>query len=300
MNPIQIRRLPASLAGACILLSAALPLRAQFVTGFEAAGGYTASATVIGVHDAAAPGAAAWTRPFGVDADIFASTANPASGSQHLRIGSASASQAYSARLDLAGAIDFTKEFNLSLSFAVGSDVSAGTERQVVVLLGASSYLPAAAKYWLRYGYDNGKLFIDYSSPSGGSGYSTLTIGDYTDFADLGGYVSFNITVDPVLHSYASVVVSGAKKTENITSLLPDRPTGNLPWLGATAGDPDAFLQFVIGSNDIVTADFDNVSLVNTSIPEPAVFASMLALGALAAAGSRRRMRRPGGRVRLS
>lgn len=257
-------------------------LHAQVLTGFDTANGYTSNATVVGVNDTGVPGFASWTS--GLSNAAIASSANPLAGDLALRIQrTAVTSGASGVTLDLSGAgVSFTTTpVTLGFGMAV-SNYSAGTGNQVQVLLGNNTINPGGAKYWTSLVFSDGALYV-YRANTASTNVG-VNLGAYNTFSDLGGYIDFSITFDPVAKTYSSVTVTGSKSSLDLTSAFAGVA---LPWISGTAGDPGLQLTLVAGSNDVVTVDFDNLRLAN--IPEPSAFAVCAGFASLAAAASSRR-----------
>lgn len=267
---------------------------AQVITGFETSNGYTLGSSIVGVDDSGIPGSAAWAAKAGFAGPApIISSANPQSGSSAIRIvrdASAGAS-AIGTHVDLSAAgVAFsgagTQPIALSFSVAIGSGYSAGTGNQFQVYLGSSTINPTGDAYWTSIVFNEGSFQL-WRSP--GSGNNTaFNLGSYTTYAPLGQYVTFNLVFDPVAKTYQSLSISGSSGAADLTSSVSGMI---LPWRPGLATDPAKFLSLVVGGNDLVTVDFDNLSISNISnIPEPAhasaIFGAAIAAFAL---GRRRR-----------
>ncbi|EIP98531.1 hypothetical protein OpiT1DRAFT_02988 [Opitutaceae bacterium TAV1] len=259
-------------------------LRAQVLTGFEVSNGYTDATSVVGVNDSGIPGSAAWESQGNA---ASTSSANPLSGDLALRIlRTAETAGSSGAKIDLSGAgVDFTSgTVTLGFSMAI-SNYSAGTGNQVQILFGNNTINPGGSKYWTSLIFSDGVLYL-YRDNSGLSNNTGVNLGAYTTYSALGGYIDFSISFDPVAKTYTNVTLTGTETSADLTSSFAGTA---LPWLSGTAGDPGQWLTLVVGGNDIVTVDFDNLSL--SSIPEPSAFALCAGLAGLVAVLSIRRRR---------
>ncbi|AHF94310.1 hypothetical protein OPIT5_11355 [Opitutaceae bacterium TAV5] len=254
-------------------------IHAQFATGFETST-YTAGSTIIGITEPTA--SAKWEDGFNnsSSAVIIASIANPYSGSQHLRITN-DASTARSATLNLgssffdttAGAGDIT----IAFAFAVGADVSAGTGGQAQFYLGTKN-TDFANPYWFGLLYNDGKIDLRVNGSTGISS-AAFTIGQYTDFSALGGYVRCEIVIDPTTQKYKSVKLFGTLADADLTSIVQSSASGGtIPHIAAPSGAIPNYFSVITGSNDTLTLDVDAISISQTSIPEPASSAVLFAV----------------------
>ncbi len=228
---------------------------------FEPGSGYASGASVVGVDDLRLPGSGVW-RPATTAATVFAtaSPANPRTGALALRIDKPSTqTSAVGAYVDLAPAgVDMTRRVTLEFSMAVTS-FSAGTGYQAQVFLGqATAFNPFGAKYWFECILDNGQLLLFRRSTDNAN--TSVNIGALDGYADLGRYVTFEVTFDPVLKVFERVVVSGHKKTSDLTSTFAGVV---LPWIPGVAGDPPLEFIMLAGSNDTVLVDFDDIRFYN-------------------------------------
>ncbi len=265
-------------------LGLALPASAQFVTGFDAGQGYS-TGTIIGVDDPVLSGTGAWYVP--------ASLTNGASiqnygspQSQALRL-TDNNSNNFAAALDLATAIDFTKSFNLTFSIAVESmnaGTSTGATPFVNVRLGRDTN-NNSHKSWLRFSINVDGTMALYTDATGGTTTTQFGVGTLSDYVNAGGYLTVSITVDPVSHTYTRLELSGSKQTQVVSSAAGLA----LPWISNTAGEPPSVFWINTAGSPTSVTYLDNVSLTN--IPEPSAFASVLGLGALVCAATRRRRR---------
>lgn len=263
---------------ALFVIAAASPLAAQITTGFETTdGGYTNGAT---------PGSdtSAGSSWAGITSTV-ASSANPFSGSLAVRITDSSASAAAGAKLNLVNSSAvLTDEFRVKFSMSVGSDISAGTGNQVWVLFGQD--FVGTGNHWFRLNYDDGTLRL-YTANGSGGGYFGVNLGTYASYSPLGGYVSFDITIDPTTHTYTNVSISGSLLTADKTSVVAASNGGTIPWSGA--GAPGTMLNILTGGNDLGTVDFDALS-VTAAIPESST--SALVFGSIATCCAMLRRRR--------
>ncbi len=256
--------------------------RGQVITGFETTdGGYVNGGSLTGVTDTSA--GAAW----GSAASITASNLNPYQGAQAVRINDTSTSLAGGDSLNLANSASLLNApFRFQVSFAVGAGYSTGTNLQFFLEYGGTG--AANNKDWVRINFDNDILRL-YTG-DGLGGVTGANLGLYTNYSDFGGYVSFDLVIDPVTHKYTQVIVSGAKTTINWTSTITSNADGGaIPWT-ASAGNPGTMLNLITGSNDTIVVDVDALSV--TAIPEPgAISLLLLGVGALARVGRMRRLR---------
>ncbi|MDP0498375.1 MAG: hypothetical protein Q7Q73_19455 [Verrucomicrobiota bacterium JB024] len=266
-------------------LALALPVQAQVTTGFETSSGYTSGASVIGVDDTGIAGSAVWQTVFIDTGGATASPANPQTGELAMRV-SSDATQVYGGKLFLQGSglvwNDPQQRVNFSFGMAISS-FSAGTGNQVMVYLGENTVLPGTGKYWVELIFTNGELQLWKGNTSANN--SAVSIGSYTTFSNLGEYITFDITVAPVSKTYTSVTLSGTNSSVDLTSSFEgvSLPSYN--------GTPDQWIQFVVGSNDTVVVDFDNVNVNNISIPEPSTYGAAFGVVVLMLAALRRRRR---------
>lgn len=266
-------------------------LHAQVLTGFDSAAGYIANSAVTGIDDSGIPGTATWTSPLSNPG--IASSANVRDGDLALRIQrTGSTSGASGSRIDLSSAgVSFDNPVNLSFSMAI-SNYSAGTGNQVQVFLGGTGFDAYASKHWLTLLFSDGALYLTVRSTD--TTNTSIGLGAYDTYSDLTGYIDFSITFDPVAKKYTSVTLSGVKRSVDLSASF---ASTILPWIPGTNGDPGLTLTLAAGSNDIVTVDFDRLSISN--IPEPSTFAVMAGLAGLALAGARRRHTRLSGKSAL-
>ncbi len=256
---------------------------ASFDTGFETSSGYGTDTTVIGVHDTDAPAGANWNRLFGsssVDSRITSSTANPQTGLQALRL-DGNGTAALSASVNLSAALSMTNPVHIHFGMAL-DNISAGTGNQAQVYFGAAT---TTSSYWFSTYYTDGFLYLGVNTPSGDYN-SGVNLGAYTDFSQLGEYITFDVTIDPTEFTYTSVVLTGTVSgAVDKTATVQAYNNGTLPHLHDLS--PDMYFSFVTGSNDTITADFDNVSV--SSVPEPATVAFLFLTGAWLLLRKRRR-----------
>ncbi|PAW79490.1 MAG: hypothetical protein B9S32_02830 [Verrucomicrobia bacterium Tous-C9LFEB] len=264
---------------ACCLLAGSLSA-ATISSGFEPTtnGNYTAGGDVIGKQDTSLGGTwtSIWTTPpTGV---IFSSPTGQA-GSTALRIASDGTS-ARGANLQVANAASLlTSTFSFSLAMNVQSLGTPTSGQQVQVQFGAQTFGNNSS--WLKFGYDGGASGNQnyYIQGWNGSSLTSKYISTSSVTAGLGEWVTFNFTVDPFSHTYTSATITGSKGT-----LAFDLTGLQMAWDGTTT--PSNYLSLVTGGGDVVTVDFDNVSI--SSIPEPAV-AGLLMGGLLFGLVRRRR-----------
>jgi hypothetical protein len=253
--------------------------RADFTTGFESSSGYTSGNTVVGVQDTSAPSGSTWVNGFG--GSLIAptvSSSNPAGGSGlHLRIDdtSAAANHNSDARLNLTTAVDLTKAFNFSFSFAVAAGQSGGT---FGIILGDIGYqLDGTGNNWFAFGINNNQGFVYMRS--GGTVSQVQVSSNLTSFSDPGNYINVSVDIDPTTRSISSFFISGTKKTTDILATNSNFTGKQVPWQGDADNLPDAFLNIGSSTANIGTLDIDNISLSN--IPEPSTAAALLGIGAL-------------------
>ncbi|EIP98546.1 hypothetical protein OpiT1DRAFT_03003 [Opitutaceae bacterium TAV1] len=228
-----------------------------FFTGFETGSGYRAGESVRGFADPTLPGTAAWTMHNPSSPALpLVSTANPLSGSQALRLVKPDATGSGGVTLNLAALGLADAPFVLRFGLAV-HNYSAGTGNQLQVYLGNAGTDPGGGKYWTLLIFNEGVFYL-YRASSTGASNQAVNLGAYTAYADHGDYVSFELAVDPVTKTYTGVRVSGAKGTADFTETLAG---ATLPWRPDQAGDPASVFQFILGSNDIITVDLDDLSL---------------------------------------
>lgn len=225
-------------------------------TSFEQSAGYTVGTSIAGLDDPGIVGDAAWTLfNAGSPAAPLVSAANPWRGDQALRIAKTDSSAASGVRLDLS-AIDFSGPVTLTFSLAISS-YSAGTGSQVQIYLGDATVNPGAGKYWTALVFSEGTLSL-YRASASGTANQAFSLGDYTTYAELGDYVTFRISFDPVAKSYTAMTVSGEKSSADFSDALGG---STLPWIPTNATDPGRLFQLVLGTNDLVTLDFDELTL---------------------------------------
>ena len=283
INTLHIPSL-ARAVGAILALAIALPAQAQIITGFETTNGYTNGQTVYSpaVNDTGIPGAAVWQDMGGA----FASSANPQSGDLALRIQS-DGTKVFGTKINLSTAElvwnDPAAPINLGFGMAISS-YSAGTTNQVMIYLGDNLVLPGGAKYYTALFFSNGDLFLYKGNATGNN--TAVNLGAYTTYSALGEYINFDITFNPVTKTYLSVTLTGTNSSIDLTSAFAGV---TVPWYPQTSAEPAQWLQFIVGGNDIVTVDFDNLTLAN--IPEPSAAALLGASAVLLLAAARRRRR---------
>lgn len=258
-----------------------LTARADFSTGFETTdGSYVAGSTVIGVDDNSAPGTNKWTAFLGTTTNtgvITATTSYAQSGSQALNINDTTNATAYAAYLNLtSGATNFSGTFKLHFGLNIQS-VSTGTTNQIQIYLGQAITDPGGTnggRYWTGLIYNNGVLQLLYDGTT--TAMYTLNLGNYTTYAALGEYVTFDITMDGATKKYTGLQITSS--TGVVTDLTSTVQTLTLPWVpGSTLGglvanaDPAYNLMVVTGTDDTASVTFDNFSL--STVPEPAAWA---------------------------
>lgn len=275
------------LAGASFIALSAFSVpesRASVVTGFETSNGsYANGSTVIGVNDTTFGGA--WAS-FGTGGSVTASNASPDSGLLALRINDSSTSQATGAVVNIANASailgqEFTFKFSLNIQ-----SISAATGSQVQVYFGQN--LVGDGNHWLRFVYNDGNLQVVTGNGNAGSD-TAVNVGAYTTYSPLGSYIDVSLSLDPATHKYTGVSIAGTLTSANLTSTVLASNGGTIPWT-SSAGNPSAFLNLLIASNDTGVVDFDSVGV--SAIPEPSSFAAIAAVGVLGAAAMRRRRNR--------
>lgn len=279
---ISIRHFAAAAFLGCTL--ATTPVHAQIFTGFEPGAGYTDGNSVTGVDDTGIAGSATWsTSPTSNSA--FSSSANPYAGTLSMRVlRTGTTSGASGASLNLASAgVDFSSTaWNFTISMAVGSGYSSGTGNQAQIYLGNNTF---GSKQWLTLMFSEGHFYLYGDNGSGTGTQAYTSIAQYTTYADLGNYVTLSITVDPVAKTYLGGSIAGHKGSADFTSAIAGRA---LPWLSNTAGNPGSTFWVASGGNDIITVDYDNLTITN--VPEPSV-PLLLTTGLGAVALLRRRAR---------
>lgn len=257
---------------------------AQYSTGFESPT-FTNGSTASGLDG--------WSTNYGTAGTKLVSTANPYSGSQHLRL--TDSTTGAESIIKNVGAINVTQPFTVSFAFAV-SGVSDGTGAQAQILFGTTNSLVGSSPYWFNVFYDdssadtlaNGSLFIGTNSASGLS-VSNINLGAFTTYAPIGSYVSFSITIDPTTFKYTSVTITGA------TSGLVDKTSvvqtggslGTVPHLSTAASSVPTDFTVLTGGNDTLTLDFDAFSF--SQVPEPSTYAALAGIVSLGFVIRRRR-----------
>jgi regulation of enolase protein 1 (concanavalin A-like superfamily) len=230
-------------------------------TGFEPVAGYAEGEPVVGVDDPFIPGTATW-KNFGSASSTpsLASTANPLSGTQAVRIDKTDTSNPAGITLDLSGVgLDFSASVPITLRFSLAiSRYTSGTDNQVQIYLGNNSTYPGGSRYWTTVVFTNGEFQLWTGTPTGNN--TPVSLGNYTDYSELGDYVSFEITVNPATKTYTAVKVTGQKYSASFTSSLAGT---TLPWRPVDQIDPGKYFQLVIGGNDQVTVDFDGFTLTS-------------------------------------
>jgi hypothetical protein len=232
--------------------------------GFEPSSGYRTNTAIGGAHDSTIPGTTTWINIFGSDrlADrMQISTANPQNGSQALRFANKAEGVPLGTSLQLGSAFDSKKAFNIHFGMAL-SDISEGTHSQVQVYFGQRHPVIGTTPCWFGLIYNNGNLALAVNSSDNTTPAFYVTLGKYTDYADEGKYITFDISIDPATMKYTRVLISGALATKDVLGLVQStsRSGGTIPHLDAI---PDTCFSFVSGGNDTVTADFDNLEITN-------------------------------------
>lgn len=253
-------------------LAAALPAHASFLTGFETSSGYGTNTTVIGVQDSAAPSGNLWTGMFAASSypgTLTSSTAHPQTGTQALQISAlASEGAARGVRLDLGSSVDLTNPFSLQFALSIDSLGTPSSGYQAQVTFGSSGTNFGTDPFWFRVSFSNDTIRADINNISG-LGVHEINLGTWSAYADigngvnLGGYLTFSIEIDPTTFAYTKFQVSGDNGSADFLPAIVADNGGITPHL---SGTPGAFLQFFTGSNDSVTFNVDNISVV----PEPA------------------------------
>ncbi|PAW79906.1 MAG: hypothetical protein B9S32_00855 [Verrucomicrobia bacterium Tous-C9LFEB] len=240
------------------------------IIGFETSSGYGTNTTIVGVDDSTITGTAAWSNTFNTTAlngNLQTSTANPQSGSQALRLTN-TATGALGASLQLGSAVDVTQPFNIHFGMAL-SGISANTGNQAQIYFGANSSQVGTLPYWFGLIYSDGKLALALNSSNNSTAAFYIEFGNYTEYANLGDYITFDFTINPSTSKFTNVLVSGELKTSNLTSSVQASASGGtIPHLTST---PDTYIVFASGGNDTITADFDNLQI--STIPEPSMIA---------------------------
>lgn len=231
-----------------------------FYTGFETDSGYIVGMPVAGFDDPGIAGNAVWSRfsPASPSTETI-SAANPARGTQAVRIQKTDTSAAAGMTLDLsATGLDFTQAgpVTLRVSLAITS-FSANTGNQRQLYLGDPGVNPNGGKYWVNLIFSEGVFYL-YSANAAGMGAEGTSLGAAASYAPAGGHIAFEITFDPKAKTYGRVVVSGPNQTLDFTATTNGR---TLPCLPASPGDPGKILQIVVGTNDTILADTDELSL---------------------------------------
>lgn len=299
-----------------LLVGTLSTVRADFSTGFEtSSGSYTAGSTIVGVDDNGAPGTNAWTALLGggtLSSAMGITTTSPQSGTQAFQINDTTNAQAYAAYLNLTNTVvNFTQPYKVSFGMNILSLGSPVSNNQIQFYLGASLTDPngtSGGRYWTELLYNNGKIEL-YKNATGGTSSTPIvstslslyaptatltTSGTFSNVVtNTNGYVTFDITIDPVSKTYTGFQITST--TGAVTDLTSTVNGVTLPWVpnstssGLVVGaDPAYNLMFVTGTDDIATVNFDNVSISN--VPEPAAWA-LVALSALATFGYRCRRR---------
>lgn len=248
-------------------------VRGQFATSFETSQStgspsYTAGGTVIGVRDVQAPSGNVWTTLFGTTTAMTATTSNPAAGALTFQISDASTTTAYGAYLNLASTpgLDLLQPFTISFAMSL-TGISSGTGNQAQIYFGAATTDLTTGKDWAAMVYNDGSLAL-YVSNSTGTGATAVTLGSYATYAPTStGYVRVSITVDPLMKKYTKVTLSGNGVTNDVTAAVLAVNGGVVPWLPGVNPtiNPAANLLFVTGTNDTITAKFDDLLVTNDS-----------------------------------
>ena len=215
---------------------------------------------MVGFDDPGIPGEAAWTRFNAAStAATIASPANPFSGAQALRIVKTDTAASAGLVLDLAEAgRDFSSPGPVMLRFSLAiTSFSPGTGNQLQIYFGDSGANPSGGKYWTALVFNEGS-FLLYRANAAGTANQTLNLGAYATYANAGGHVTFELGFDPVAKTWRSAKLSGPKSSADFSATLAG---STLPWIPAAVGEPAKILQLVIGSNDLVTLDLDELSL---------------------------------------
>ena len=238
---------------------------ADVLIGFEKSSGYEANTTIIGVTDTTIPGIKPWVGTFGsssFNALLEISTANPQTGAQALRLTNNATGTAIGASLQLTSNVDVKKPFNIHFSLAL-SQISEGTVNQAQVYFGAKGSQIGTFPYWFGIVYSNGSLSLALNSSDNSTAAFYIELGNYTDYANLGSYITFDIAIDPSTNKFTSVKLSGALKSADLTKyVLSSASGGTIPHLNSI---PDTFFSLASGGNDMVIADLDNVYITGIS-----------------------------------
>lgn len=278
---------------ALALSFSSVPLSAATISsGFEPVtdGTYTVTTTeIVGKQDTSLSGSASWTSIWTPPTGVIFSSQTGVAGSYGVRIVGdgttvSGGTTARGTQIQVSNATSLlSSPFTFSLAMNVRSVGSPTSGQQAQVQFGAQTF--GSGSSWLKFGYDGtstGQYY--YIQGWNGSGLVSRSVLTSNVTAGLGEWVTFNLTVDPDSHLYTSATVTGSKGTVafDLTGL-------QMAWNGTNAPTNANYLSFVTGGSDIVTVDFDNVSI--SSIPEPAT-AGLLVGGLLLGFAGRRRNRR--------
>lgn len=262
-------------------------------SGFEPVtdGTYTVTTTeIVGKQDTSLSASASWTSIWTPPTGVIFSSQTGVAGSYGVRIVGdgttvSGGTTARGAQIQVSNATSLlSSPFTFSLAMNVRSVGTPTSGQQAQVQFGASAF-GSSASSWLKFGYDgaaSGQYY--YIQGWNGSGIVSRSVQASLVTAGLGEWVTFSLTVDPTSHLYTSATVTGSKGTTafDLTGL-------QMAWDGTNAPTNANYLSFVTGSSDVVTVDFDNVSI--SSVPEPAT-AGLLVGGLLLGFVGRRRNRR--------
>lgn len=242
------------------------PVWRVFSTGFEEdAGDYVLNATLNGKIDRTS--GTKWSIPAGWAGAGTVALLNPATGTRDWRIHDSTTSGAVGATLDagpaVAGFIS-TRPWTFRVSFSLVAMPASATENQFAIALGQAT-ASATGKQWLRFLYSNGDLNLMVRAAGAAAGTSAtqtpVTLGRYTDFAELGQYITLTLGVDPVGKRYTHVSLSGPKGSATRTAAVQAVSDGVIPWGNTTTGEPAAHLLFNSTTPVMLTLDIDDIRI---------------------------------------
>lgn len=252
-------------------------IQARLVTNFESPP-YETGNTIVDITDPSA--SKQWEELFsGSRSESTVSTVHPLSGTRHLRIVDSSTSLARGVGINLgdgvfdtgSGAADIT----IAFAFSISADVSPDTENQVQFFFGTKS--TDYTKNWFGLAYNNGNLYLRVNSSSGIAS-EWMNVSQYTAISNLGDYIKVEVVIDPESQKYKSVRFLGTLGDVDVTSVVQSSGSaGSIPHHAAALNDLPNWFSIVIGGNDTLTLDVDDISITQAPIPEPANIAVLVA-----------------------